>query len=367
MVVSGNDYARVVVGPFASEPQASTALRGLQQQGYQGYVRGDLRLPRTSETVARSDQPREQPAPAAQPVETPRLAEAAPPPEPAPPAAPVPTPPTPTAPTTDTVPRGVETAVSPAAPQQQTQPVETAVTTLPEAAPAPTPPEPAAPAPIPEPAAAQEAVTQTPAAAAPTAEPVAAPVSEPQQQETAALLRPQPQPRMRPGSGLRLLILAGHGAINNTKQRTSRDPVVQVTDENDRPIAGVAITFALPDRGASGVFANGARSMTILTDAQGTATATGFAPNAVAGDLPIQVSASYQGQTASAVIAQTNVVAAGGGISAATVGIIGAVVAAAAVGAVVALSGGNNTEVNGRPSGTATVRTGGVTIGAPSQ
>jgi hypothetical protein len=179
---------------------------------------------------------------------------------------------------------------------------------------------------------------------------------------------PLPPQRTLSGSGLRLLVLAGHGAINNTKQRTARDPAVQVMDENDRPIAGVAITFALPDRGASGVFANGARSMTVLTDAQGTATATGFTTNGVAGELPIQVSASYQGQTASTVIPQTNVVAAGGGMSAATIGIIGAVVAGAAVGAVVALSGGNSpAEPPTRPSGTAGVRTGGVTIGAPSQ
>jgi hypothetical protein len=163
------------------------------------------------------------------------------------------------------------------------------------------------------------------------------------------------------------LILEGQGAINNTKQRTSRDPVVQVVDENDRPVAGVAITFALPSRGASGVFANGARSMTILTDAQGMATATGFAPNSVAGDLAIQVSASHQGQTASTMIAQSNV-AAGAGMSAATIGIIGAIAAGAAVGAVIAFGGEDKppTTPTAPPSGTATVRPGGVTIGVPS-
>jgi hypothetical protein len=161
--------------------------------------------------------------------------------------------------------------------------------------------------------------------------------------------------------------LAGEGAINNIKLRVAREPVVRVTDENDRPVAGAAITFALPDRGASGVFANGGRSMTIMTDAQGTATATGLTPNAVAGDLPIQVTASYQGQTTSTVITQSNMLGAGAGMSAATIGIIGAVVAGAAVGAVVALSGGNQTDTVTRPNGTASVRTGGVTIGAPSQ
>jgi DNA polymerase-3 subunit gamma/tau len=208
--------------------------------------------------------------------------------------------------------------------------VEAAVTTLPE--PAPAAPEPAT-APIPEPTAAPEPAPNTAAAIPQGAAPAApaAPVSEPQQQGLAALFPPEPQPRARTGVvGLKLLVLAGQDAINNIKQRTARDPVVQVVDENDRPVAGAAITFALPSRGASGVFANGARSMTILTDAQGTAAASGLTPNAVAGELPIQVSASYQGQTASAVITQTNAVAAGAGMSAATIGIIGAVVAGAA-------------------------------------
>jgi hypothetical protein len=54
-------------------------------------------------------------------------------------------------------------------------------------------------------------------------------------------------------------------------------------------------------------------------------------------------------------------------MSAATIGIIGAVVAGAAVGAALALGGGDSTPAPAaRPSGTATVRTGGVTIGAPA-
>jgi cell division protein FtsN len=359
LVVPGDDYARVVVGPFASEQEASAALSGLQQQGYEGYVRGDLALPQSSETAAEAEPP-VAPAP---PEQTPQLAEAAAPPQPAPAprlpprTAPAPDPPTPTTPAPDeppaATPREVETPASPPGPQPVTAP--------PAAVPEPAQPQPA-PAEVPEPVAPEP---ETPAVVAEA--PAPGPVSEPQQQETAALRPPEPEPqRPRAASGLKLLVLAGDGAINNIKQRVARDPVVQVTDENDRPIAGVAITFALPDRGASGVFANGARSMTILTDAQGTASAVGLTPNAVAGDLPIQVSASYQGQTASAVITQTNAIAAGAGMSAATIGIIGAVVAGAAVGAALALSGGDSTPVVVRPSGTATVRTGGVTIGAPA-
>jgi hypothetical protein len=66
-------------------------------------------------------------------------------------------------------------------------------------------------------------------------------------------------------------------------------------------------------------------------------------------------------------IAQSNV-AAGAGMSAATIGVIGAIAAGVAVGAALALGGGDdppppNTPPPAPPSGTATVRPGGVTIG----
>lgn len=166
---------------------------------------------------------------------------------------------------------------------------------------------------------------------------------------------------------LRIEILEGEGAINNIRQRTARDPVVKVVDENDRPVAGAVVTFTLPLRGAGGTFANGARSVTMLTNPQGVATATGVTPNSVAGEFAINVSASHQGQTASTTIAQTNAAAAGAS-SAATIGIIAAVAAGAAVAVAVGLSGGGGgggapiitpTPTPQPPSAT-------VTIGSPS-
>src|SRR5712692_8506041 len=99
---------------------------------------------------------------------------------------------------------------------------------------------------------------------------------------------------------LRIVILDGEGAINNIRQRTAREPIVEVQDENNRPVAGVVVTFTLPDRGASGVFANGQTSMTVMTDAQGHAAGTGLSPNNVEGSFQIRVSASDQGRTAAA-------------------------------------------------------------------
>jgi hypothetical protein len=227
-----------------------------------------------------------------------------------------------------------------------------------------------------------EQVTQRQEAAPITLAALAAPAekeSERQPEARLAQLRAAADPPQdaKPQQ-LRILILEGEGAINNIRQRTARDPLVQVVDENDRPIAGAAVTFLLPSQGASGTFANGARSLTILTNSQGTASAAGLTPNTVAGNMSIQVSASYQGQVTSATISQVNAVSgaaattagagagagAGGGISGATIGIIAGIAAAAAVGVAVGLGGGSN---GGSPGPTPTPRPSAtVTIGSPT-
>ena len=147
-----------------------------------------------------------------------------------------------------------------------------------------------------------------------------------------------------PQGGLRITIIEGEGAINNVRQRVNREPIVQVEDENRRPIAGASVVFFLPDQGPSGTFLNGSRTLTVTTDAQGRASAVGMRPSAQAGQMQIRVTASFQGQTASAVITQSNVVgaAAAGGLTATTkllilLGIAGGAVA----GGVVAATGGN--------------------------
>lgn len=166
--------------------------------------------------------------------------------------------------------------------------------------------------------------------------------------------------------GLNLVIVEGEGAINNIRQRTAREPIVQVEDENHKPVAGAAVVFLLPNQGASGVFANGARSLTVMTDNQGRAVAHGFHPNAVQGQLQMKVSASYQGKTANATINQTNAVAAAGaaaaaGISAKLIIILAAAGAAVAGGVIAATRGGSST-----PAATPTTITPGAgTVGAP--
>ncbi|HYP06350.1 MAG TPA: carboxypeptidase-like regulatory domain-containing protein [Bryobacteraceae bacterium] len=168
------------------------------------------------------------------------------------------------------------------------------------------------------------------------------------------------------GAGrIQIVIVEGEGAINNVRQRVAREPIVQVEDENRRPIAGAAVTFLLPNQGASASFANGAQSLTITTDAQGRAVARGLRPNNVNGRYEIRVNASSQGRTASATISQTNALATAavaGGISAKLIAILAVAGGAIAAGTVAATRGGDNGP--GGPSPTV-ITPGSPTVGGP--
>jgi hypothetical protein len=169
-----------------------------------------------------------------------------------------------------------------------------------------------------------------------------------------------------PPSKLNLVILEGDGAINNIRQRVAREPVVQVEDENHKPIAGAAVVFLLPNQGAGGAFANGARSLTVLTDAQGKAVMRGLVPNKLQGNFQVRVTASFRGQTASTNINMSNAAgaAAGAGAGAGSgklIVILAAVGGAAAAGIAIGVTrgGGGSTPV---PTPAATI----ITPGNPS-
>ena len=160
---------------------------------------------------------------------------------------------------------------------------------------------------------------------------------------------------------LDISILEGEGSINNIRQRVAREAMVQVNDENHKPIAGVAVTFFLPEHGAGGVFSNGSHSLTEMTDDAGRAVARGIVPNKVAGDVQIRVVARYKNLDANTVIHQQNASAAtaatGGAISGKVLAIVLIAAAGVAAGVVAATRGGGSTPV--------TITAGTPTVGAP--
>ena len=175
---------------------------------------------------------------------------------------------------------------------------------------------------------------------------------------------------------LQIEILEGEGAINNIRQRVNRDPIVQVEDENHRPIAGAAVIFFLPNQGPGGTFANGSTSFTTSTNSQGQAVARGIRFNNQSGPMEIRVAVSYAGLTASTIITQTNIVgaagrgtnsssSAGGGMSLTTKILLISALAGAGVAAAVLAGGRSSSSTAAATTPTVTITPGTVTVGGP--
>jgi hypothetical protein len=168
-------------------------------------------------------------------------------------------------------------------------------------------------------------------------------------------------------TGLSINIVEGEGAINNIRQRVNREPIVQVEDQNHKPIAGAVVVFFLPDNGASGTFPDGSHMLMTVTDNQGRASARGIRPNGQSGPMAIRVTANFQGLTASSVITQTNLAAAatasgfaGLSLAAKLAIILGIAGGAAAAGAIIATHTGGSSS----PS-TVSLSPGTPSVGAP--
>jgi hypothetical protein len=101
-------------------------------------------------------------------------------------------------------------------------------------------------------------------------------------------------------------IIDGEGALNDIRSRTAREPIVQIEDENHKPIAGAVVLFTTPDSGPSAIFSNGLTSFKTTTGADGRAIGEGLKPNSDSGAFQIQVSASFGSLSSVAVINQTN-------------------------------------------------------------
>jgi hypothetical protein len=106
--------------------------------------------------------------------------------------------------------------------------------------------------------------------------------------------------------GLTIAIIKGEEKVNIIKKKTATKPVVEVRDRNKLPVAGASVVFLLPSSGPSATFANGARTLTVVTDSSGRAAVSSIQPTAEVGNFNINVTASYKGQTATTNIAQKN-------------------------------------------------------------
>jgi hypothetical protein len=138
----------------------------------------------------------------------------------------------------------------------------------------------------------------TPAPATPTATPPAAPPAS-SVYPAAIVGRGMSVP------ALSIFVLVGKGAVNSIRSGSAVSPVVEVRDDRNLPVEGAEVMFQLPPVGPGGFFAGQELSWKGRTDANGQVVAS-FSPNHEAGKFGIQVTASFGGAIAKAVIPQTN-------------------------------------------------------------
>lgn len=140
-------------------------------------------------------------------------------------------------------------------------------------------------------------------AAAPPATPQApaAPAATP------APAQPIPTSQLPVEQSLKILILAGNNEANDLQRHVMAPLVVQVLDQNDRPMDGAEVVFRFPITGPSAAFPGNKPSATVRTNSGGQAAATNWMANGQVGTFEVHVNASYGNQIGEATLKMTNV------------------------------------------------------------
>jgi hypothetical protein len=108
---------------------------------------------------------------------------------------------------------------------------------------------------------------------------------------------------------LMIIILEGENALNNIRERDAREPIVEVTDENHKPVAGALVIFTTNSgSGGAGATFTGAQTLTVRTGSDGIAHAPGLQLGPRPGSFTISVSATVAGVGGLAIVASEMVI-----------------------------------------------------------
>jgi hypothetical protein len=110
---------------------------------------------------------------------------------------------------------------------------------------------------------------------------------------------------------LQIHVLEGENGVFAASGRAVRPVTVRVTSETGAPVAGVAVSFRLPEDGVTGTFQNGLRTDMVLSGPDGRAVAPNIAWGPLAGQARIRVTAALE-QARAGVLVPVYVSAAGG-------------------------------------------------------
>jgi hypothetical protein len=106
---------------------------------------------------------------------------------------------------------------------------------------------------------------------------------------------------------LKILALAGNGEMNDLERKVMTPLVVQVLDQNDRPVEGAEVVFRFPPSGPGAAFQDGKPSLTIRANATGEAAAVNWMANGQVGSFDVHVTATYGNQMGETTIRMSNV------------------------------------------------------------
>ena len=104
-------------------------------------------------------------------------------------------------------------------------------------------------------------------------------------------------------AALRIVVLEGEDSVNIIDSGMTVPTLVEVRDREDRPVSGASVQFQVEEDGLA-TLNGGVQQVVVATDALGQAAVT-VEPIA-SGAVQLSVTATFQGQTATAVIVNTN-------------------------------------------------------------
>jgi hypothetical protein len=105
---------------------------------------------------------------------------------------------------------------------------------------------------------------------------------------------------------LKVTALAGNHEANDLERALMAPLVVQVLDQNDRPVEGAEVVFRFPLNGPGATFRGGNTSQTVHTNGQGQAAAQNWMANNQVGTFEVRVTASYGNQLGETTVSMTN-------------------------------------------------------------
>jgi len=145
------------------------------------------------------------------------------------------------------------------------------------------------------------------APAAPQSPPVATQPAPAQPQSPPASTPAKPIAPLPVIKNLKILVLAGNGEMNDLERRVMAPLVIQILDQNDRPVEGAEVVFRFPLNGPGAAFQSGKTSQTVRSNGTGEAAAVNWMADNEVGTFEIHVTATYGNEFGETTIKMSNV------------------------------------------------------------